>query len=360
MRLSHLSVFAPVALLLCAGAALAAVQSGPEKPWSIMNLPEFSAPLADVNETEPNGTCAQAEAYAYANVYHGQISPGGDQDWVTFSANAGDVLTLGTDADGTPTVDTFIELISSNCTTLLTSDDDAGPGAYSLISNFSAPYTGVYYLKIRGFNATSQGRYKFVGTFAPPPQTVCPLDNYKGYKFEAQVTIPDNNPTGITVGPIVFPPDGSTILDVVVDLGINHTWVGDLIVRLIHIGPCGTQVVDLLQRPGVPATTVGCSGDLVGTPTNKYYFGTSSQLLTLGESSCPSSIPPQCYQVAPENPNGLVGLRGCPKDGEWLLFVSDNAALDTGILQNFSVHVLNAGPVSVEPASWGSVKSSYR
>ena len=359
MRHSHFAVFVAVALLLGAVAALADVQTAPEKPWSILDLPEFSAALADVNEVEPNNTCATAEAYTYLDIFHAQITAG-DQDWVSFSATAGELLTLGTDADGTPTVDTVIELYHNNCTTLLTSDDDGGPGTFSLISNFPAPYTGLYVLKIRGYSSTSAGRYKFVGSHAPPPQTACPLDNYKGYKFDANVSIPDNVPAGITVGPIVFPSDGSTILDVVVDLSISHTWVGDLIVQLTHTGPGGTQSTFLLNRPGVPQTTVGCSGDLVGTDTNKYYFGTNPALLTLGESACPAQIPVQCYQVAPENPNGLVSFRNYPKDGTWTLFVSDNAGLDTGILRNFSVHLLNEGPVAVEASTWGHMKSSYR
>ncbi|MFN8179359.1 MAG: proprotein convertase P-domain-containing protein [bacterium] len=364
MRLSNLTVLVAGALLLGVGAASADKQSELReqalKPWSLTNLPEFGVILADVNETEPlNNTCP-GEPYAYGDTYHGTINPAADQDWVSFSANAGDLLTLGTDADGSPAVgDTYIELYSSNCTTLLTSDDDSGPGLYSLISAFAAPYTGSYYLKIRAYSATATGGYKFIGTKQGGLSTVCPLDNYKGQKYVAQVTVPDNNPAGVNIGPIVFPPDGSAITDVVADLQMTHTWVGDLIVRLTHIGPGGTQSVDLLNRPGVPNSTVGCSGDLVATDTNKYYFGTGN-LATLGETSCPAQIPPQCYLPAPESPAGMSAFRGYPKDGEWWLFVSDNAGGDVGVVQNFSVHILNTGVVAVEPSSWGQIKSSYR
>jgi hypothetical protein len=128
---------------------------------------------------------------------------------------------------------------------------------------------------------------------------------------------------------------------------------------LEHIGPGGLQSVKLLDRPGFPATTFGCSGDLVANTLNKYYFGTGN-LAVLGETSCPVTIPTQCYAVAPENAGGLLAFRGVPKDGEWFLRVSDNATLDTGTLLNFSVHVLNDSPVSTEAASWGSVKADYR
>lgn len=328
------------------------------KPWRIADLPEFSEILADVNETEPLNNSCPGEPYLMGNVFHGGLTAG-DQDWVAFTAGAGDLLTLGTDSDAGSTTDTFIELYRDDCTTLLTSNDDGGPGLFSLISNYAAPYTGAYYLKIRHFSATGSGLYKFLGTVVEAPDTECPLDGYKGLKYEVNQPIPDFNPAGITVGPIVFPPDGSTILDLVVDLGISHTWAGDLIVTLSHTGPGGTQSVNLIDRPGYPLTAFGCSGDLVSTTVNKYYFGTGN-LAILGESTCPVTIPTQCYAVAPENANGLLAFRGVPKDGEWWLTVSDNASLDTGTLLNFSVHVLNDGPVSVETTSWGSAKASYR
>jgi len=364
MRLSNLAVLLAGALLLVAGNASAdkvsELQQQAVKPWSLTNLPEFQGILADVNETEPlNNTCP-GEPYALGNTYHANISPAGDQDWVSFSANAGDLLTLGTDADGaTPVGDTIIYLYSSDCTTVLTSDDDSGPGLYSLISAFPAPYTGTYYLMMRAYSSTATGGYKFVGTVQAAPNNTCPLDNYKGQKYVAQVSVPDNTPAGINIGPITFPPDGSVIQDVVADLEMTHTWCGDVIVRLTHIGPGGTQSVDLLNRPGYPASTFGCSGDLVATDTNKYYFG-SGNLATLGETSCPAQIPPQCYLPAPESPAGMSIFRGYPKDGEWWLFVSDNAAGDTGVVQNFSVHILNAGVVAVEPTSRGQLKASDR
>lgn len=329
------------------------------KPWSLSDLPEFSRVLADVNETEGINDVCPGEPYTPGDVYHAAVTAG-NHDWVNFSANAGDIITVGTDADGTPTVDTVINLYSSDCTTSLATDDDGGPGTFSLISGFVAPYTGTYSVRVRGFGATSAGLYRLVGSVVAPPDTECPITEYKGGEFIANVAIPDNSPAGITVGPISFGDDGSFIDDVVVDLAITHTWVGDLIVTLTHVAPGGaTTSVDLLNRPGVPASTFGCGGNLVDNGTDKYYFGTGN-LVILGEGSCPATIPAQCYAVAPENPAGLLPFRGLSKEGDWYLFVSDNGASDTGTLVSYSVHLLNDGSVGVEPASWGSVKSQYR
>lgn len=363
MRLTKGAILATALTMILAGSAFAdkasEISSFAAKPWSLTDMPELSAALADVNETEGLNDACPGESYTLGDVYHAAITAG-DNDWVTFSANSGDAITIGTDADGTPTVDTIIELYSNDCTTMLTSDDDGGPGLFSLISNFAAPYTGVYAARVRGYSATAAGVYKLVGAVTAPPTTVCPIDTYKGAEFVANVAIPDNSAAGITVGPIVFPDDGSFINDVVVDLAIAHTWVGDLVVTLTHIAPGGaTTSVNLLNRPGVPASTYGCSGNLVNNGVDKYYFGTGN-LQVLGETSCPTSIPAYCYAVAPESVGGLLPFRGQHKAGEWYLFLSDNGGGDTGTLASFSVHILNDGSVGVEPVSWGSMKSQYR
>lgn len=363
MRLSRVMAAVSALLLLAAWPALADKPSElaeqASRPWVLTDLPELDQILADVNETEPlNNTCP-GEPYVMGNVVHAALNPGGDLDWFAFNGPAGGILTIGTDADGTPTADTYISLYRDDCTTVLINDDDSGPGLFSLISNYALPYSGTYYLKVRGFSTSTVGLYKLVGSIQAPFDTFCDVGQYKSQKFEVNLPIPDVNPAGITAGPIVIPADGSTILDVVVDLGIAHTWAGDVTARLSYVLPTGTTSVDLINRPGYPATSFGCSGNLIGTTTEKYYFGTGN-LATLGESSCPTNIPLQCYRVAPESPNGLLPFRGLPKGGEWWLFVSDSASGDTGTLFNFSIHLLNEGPVSVESSSWGSVKSSYR
>ncbi len=363
MRFPNHFALAAAATLLLSSAAFAdkasEIAEQAAKPWSLRDLPPLASALADVNETEGLNDACPGEPYLPGDVYHAAMTPG-DHDWIAFFANAGDEITVGTDTDGGTNPDTYLELYADDCATVLAFNDDGGPGLFSLISAFVAPYTGNYYAHVRGFSTSSQGVYILVANVSSPPQTECPLDNYKGLKYDTNVAIPDNDPAGITVGPLQFFPDGNVILDLVVDLGVTHTFVGDLVVTLTHIGPGGTQSVDLINRPGVPATTFGCAGDLVGTQTMKYYFGTNPGLEVLGETSCPASIPLQCYQVAPENPNGLIQFRGLPKDGEWWLTVSDNASLDTGTLYDFSVHALNQAPVSVEPSTWGNVKAQYR
>jgi len=192
----------------------------------------------------------------------------------------------------------------------------------------------------------------------------CPVGTYKASKITVNADIPDNDPAGLCTPAIKFNPQpGLVITDVVIDICMDHTWVGDLDVVLTHTSSGGeVKTVSLLARPGVPETSFGCSGDLVCDPENKYYFGSDPALEPLGEFDCPSVIEPGCYSVAVENVEGLEIFRGQPcGDGFWELCLVDNAGGDTGHIFNWSVHILcEAEPVSVDDASWGEIKSNYR
>ena len=157
----------------------------------------------------------------------------------------------------------------------------------------------------------------------------CPVGVYKERKLDVNMDIPDDDPNGIVTPPIIFNPQpGVVITDVVIDLCIEHTWVGDLVITLKHTSSSGVvKTADLVNRPGVPETTFGCASDLICDPKNKYYFGSDPSLEPMGEFDCPSEIAPGCYAVAIENPEALTIFRGQPKgDGRWELCINDNAA----------------------------------
>jgi subtilisin-like proprotein convertase family protein len=363
MKASRLIAIVASLVVLTAGAAFADKASElAEKPWRLTDLSALSdiVVFADVNETEPNDTCP-GEAYTMGDVFHGELTAD-DQDWVTFTCNAGDRLTIGTDADGAlPTVDTVIELYDDTCS-FLTSDDDGGPGLYSLIE-FDAPYTGTYNLLVRGFSGASLGNYILIGDCSPPPGAgFCPIGQYKGVKINANVEVSDVLGT-IELDPIqFFVAPGAIVTDVVIDLEMDHTWVGDLQIMLEHTSDGGVVTTAmLLDRPGVPESTFGCSGDLVGDPENKYWFGTRPDLFTIGDDVCETVIPQGCYNVAPENAGALEAFRGIDVgDGVWRLYITDNAAGDDGYVYNWSVHLLGEAPVGVEASTWGQVKADYR
>jgi len=163
------SVIAALLALVIGSAVASANPSSVEinagKAWS-STLPSL---FADVAEVEPNSTYLTAQFLGCGNVLRpATIAAVGDTDYVTFTANAGDFITIGTDADGAGSVgDTRIRLFDSAGGSVLASDDDGGPGLYSLISGFAAPYTGTYTVGIAAYSSQT-GPYKAFVICCPP------------------------------------------------------------------------------------------------------------------------------------------------------------------------------------------------
>ena len=148
--------------------------------------------------------------------------------------------------------------------------------------------------------------------------------------------IPDNDPiTGlsntISVG------DSTSIADVNVNLNVNHTWTGDLIVTVSH----GGTSVEIINRPGVPAiSTFGCSED--------NWVG-----LTLDDDAGGGAIEDQCMpnlggSYTPDNP--LAAFNGMDSAGDWTITITDNAAADTGSLVSWSLDIAGGADPTCEPA----------
>jgi len=180
---------------LCASVVVAApggdegnIPIGKQFKWP----PGWFADRDTYAEQEPNDPCGSDQAILCMDV----IDPGcidylGDRDWYVFTANAGDEITCGTDfaSGGLPGFDSYIELYADDCTTQLAYDDDSGPGTYSLISGFIAPYTGAYHLMVRAYGDYYTGCYMaFVDCNIPPPppdNDTCEGAEATGYFFAA-------------------------------------------------------------------------------------------------------------------------------------------------------------------------------
>jgi hypothetical protein len=159
------------AMLMLAGASLAADKptEALEKYWN--PLGGANTILVDVAEVEPNGSLATAQTLNCGDVLRpASIGAAADTDYVKFTAAAGTIITVGTDADGTTGQigDTRIRLFNDSGA-LLVGDDDSGPGLYSLLT-FTAAYTGTYYVGFAAYSATTSGIYKgFINCQTPQP-----------------------------------------------------------------------------------------------------------------------------------------------------------------------------------------------
>jgi len=154
-----------LALVLVASAAMADPNNAGMKSWTNVR----DGARATYPEAEPNNTCP-GQAVACGDDVNPAFLTAGEMDWYTFSATAGDLLTLTTYSINGSSVDTYIELYATDCATQLAYNDD-NPYPWSMIANFAAPYTGVYNLKVRGYSSSVTGDYgvSFRCAGAPPP-----------------------------------------------------------------------------------------------------------------------------------------------------------------------------------------------
>jgi subtilisin-like proprotein convertase family protein len=149
--------------------------------------------------------------------------------------------------------------------------------------------------------------------------------------------IPDDVATGITstVGINSSKPVGK----VTVKVNITHTWVGDLVIKLIS--PQGTAVT-LASRPG----SSGNNGDNLKDIVFDDAAATPIANLPVGQTDYTGSY-------RPDTP--LSALNGQAINGTWKLVVADVASQDTGTLNSWSLNIQPAlyicGPFSITPNS---------
>jgi hypothetical protein len=106
-------------------------------------------------------------------------------------------------------------------------------------------------------------------------------------------------------------------------VGLDHSWVGDLVIDLTS--PGGTKV-NLMDRPGGPGNS---GNNFCGTLLSDA-AGTSIQDIT------PDQAP---FTGAWKPTSPLAAFTGQPADGTWILGVSDQAMGDVGSLRAFTLLV---------------------
>jgi subtilisin-like proprotein convertase family protein/subtilisin family serine protease len=165
----------------------------------------------------------------------------------------------------------------------------AAPGTATLtVGTSQATPVGVYNIVVTGQSGelvktrTVQLRVRAFGTVDQPyPSTDTPI------------AIPDVNPTGITS--VINVPDALVVQEVRVDLNVTHTYIGDLLITLTS--PLGT-VVTLHNHAG------GSADDIHQTYT----------------------LP--------------VEFTGQGAQGPWTLHIQDDAAVDVGTLDSWTLHIV--------------------
>lgn len=126
---------------------------------------------------------------------------------------------------------------------------------------------------------------------------------------------------------------GGTIVDVNFTVNMSHVYVGDLSMSLASAGT--GRAVTVLDRPGVPASTYGCSGDnIVATLDDEASLPVENQ--------CAGSAPTINGTFTPNN--ALSTFDGQSSNGNWVLTVTDHyPSADAGTLNSWSLEICTAG-----------------
>ncbi len=135
----------------------------------------------------------------------------------------------------------------------------------------------------------------------------------------------------------------STLEELIVNVNLTHTWVGDLSATLTS--PNGT-VISLFQTPGDAIFLFGCGNDNLSVSFDDAATNNYGDL----EATCNTSItgtfnpgPSFAISGAFQPQDALSAFDGEAVNGDWILTVFDNfATLDDGILENWSLEMCTA------------------
>lgn len=171
------------------------------------------------------------------------------------------------------------------------------------------------------------------------------------------IAIPDDGYNGsfgsmasdfIVVGDDGF--GGNIISDIDVTIGMSHTWIGDLTIKLVSPGG---MVLTLLSRPGFDELAddgTGCCGDSsdLGFAFVITYDDASPNSAELMGSTIISGLIGDPANGSPDNyfPNpgagpgvALADFNGLNAVGSWALYIGDSVGADTGILDRWSLTI---------------------
>nr|MBC8450837.1 proprotein convertase P-domain-containing protein [bacterium] len=182
-------------------------------------------------------------------------------------------------------------------------------GEYSISEMYAGTYT-VTATKTDWSTGVVEGVVVTEGMVTPGVDMVLTATTTYEYCETPSLSIPDSSPTGV-YDYLTFP-DDVVITEIELYVNITHTYIGDLIVAVTS--PEGTTV-RLHDRSG------GSASNIVG------WYPT---------------------ELTVDGPGSLDDQIGENAQGEWTIWVSDNAGADTGVLNTWCVRVVGGVSTGVE------------
>ncbi|MCH8824413.1 MAG: proprotein convertase P-domain-containing protein [Planctomycetes bacterium] len=155
--------------------------------------------------------------------------------------------------------------------------------------------------------------------------------SYEGSGFEGWID--NGGPENPNLSEIFVSDHGEILsMDIVSLIDFNHTWAGDLIIRLTH-KDTGTSVT-LLDRPGIPESNFGANADFAGN------YDWQDGGFVWDDMTFDGGVVPTNVIFGPVT-GALSDFAGEDKFGTWSLTISDGAFLDVGSLGGWGFTVTN-------------------
>jgi subtilisin-like proprotein convertase family protein len=211
-------------------------------------------------------------------------------------------------------------------------------GATATFNPPSLNVDGDFTMTINNIDATAQGNYTITitGTSNSVTETVdvelnnnCTEILCDTYASASNLNIAISDGSGGSAGQpiasdVINIPDSAIIESMTVNVDVNHTFIGDLIVQLVH--PNGSAFVNLWE--------LDCGGQ------NDFDITFDD---TAGTIVCAE---PTVGSYAPSNP--LSVFNGLDAQGNWTIFVADLFGGDTGIFNDWSITICSEQTLSVD------------
>jgi hypothetical protein len=151
--------------------------------------------------------------------------------------------------------------------------------------------------------------------------------SYRDFHFSRLTVIPDGNPSGVLIGPIPTLDDGRAIEDVILEIEISHSYVGNLTAWLYYdadndgVFDAETPIELYLARPGFCA-----SPPMWGYPVvleGLYFFQHEEKAAALDG-----------WDVGT-----FTSFRGLNRGGSFHLRIVDGGGGGEGVVRSWAIHI---------------------